>query len=240
MSEFSPQSPWLLPGALIVLNDTSLVPRPSMIPFQYNPSTLSRSLEPYKGKEEIDNGQISGKVVRAQPGPPTETISLTLELDATDYLEDPASHPVGSMVGVASPIASMEKLMYPTGFVISKLIDAISSLLPSLSKEEVPRSEVPIVLFFWGPSRIVPVRVASLTFEEQAHTPLLFPFQVSARLSLLVLTPADFPKGDPKKGVRMRSKAELIAIAAYEWTSLNRDLISAAGLVDTAAGIITD
>jgi hypothetical protein len=61
---------------------------------------------------------------------------------------------------------------------------------------------------------------------------LLYPVLATARLSMRVLTPPDFP--DEK------SIAEKIAIAAYEWTSLNRDLISAAGLVDTVAGIIPD
>jgi len=239
MSEFSPQSPWLLSGALIVLNDATIVPIPSMIPFQYNPATLSRSIEPYTPRDQ--EGEQKGRTVRAQPGPPTETITLALELDATDFLEDPGNHPVGSVVGVSSPIASMEKIMHPTGSVITALIGAITSLLGiGGGASAVPRSEVPVVLFFWGPSRIVPVRVTNLTIEEQAHTPLLYPFQATARLSMRVLSPADFPDDSLLAGGRARSLAEKIAVAAYEWTSLNRDVISAAGLVDTVAGIIPD
>lgn len=230
MSQMSPQSPWLLSGALIVLTDTAIVPMPSMIAFQYNPATVSRSIDPYKpeGKE----GETYAGVARAQPGPPTETISLTLELDATDYLEDPGNHPVGSLVGVSSPIASLEKIMHPTGAVLDAVIGAITSALGLGGPSAVPRSQVPVVLFFWGPSRIVPVRVTSLTIEEQGHTPLLYPVLATARLSMRVLAPSDFPG--------TTSIAEKIAIAAYEWTSLNRDLVSAAGLVDTVAGIIPD
>lgn len=232
MSEFSPQSPWLLSGALIVLKDTSIAPIPSMIPFQYNPATLSRTVEPYQPKTD-EAGEKYAVVARAQPGPPTETISLSLELDATDFLEDPGNHPVGSMVGVSSPIASLEKITYPMGLAISALIDAVTNLLGiGGTVSSVPRSEVPVVLFFWGPSRIVPVRVTSLTIEEQGHTPLLYPVLATARLSMRVLTPGDFPKE--------ASIAEKSAIAAYEWTSLNRDRISAAGLVDTVAKIIPD
>ena len=230
MSEFSPQSPWLLPGALIVLTDTTIVPIPSLIPFQYNPATLSRTVEPYQPPG--DRGEKYAFVARAQPGAPTETISLALELDATDYLEDPGNHPVGSLVGVSSPLASMEKIMYPTGALLGALIGAIKGLLGLDKPSTVPRSEVPVVLFFWGPSRILPVRVTNLTIEEQGHTPLLYPVLATARLSMRVLTPADFPN--------TTSIAEKLAIAAYEWTSLNRDLISAAGLVDTVAGIIPD
>lgn len=230
MSEMSPQSPWLLSGALIVLTDTTIVPIPSMIAFQYNPATVSRSIDPYR--PEGPEGEKYATVARAQPGPPTETISLTLELDATDYLEDPGNHPVGSLVGVSSPIASLEKIMYPTGKVLDAVIGAIKGALGLGGPSAVPRSQVPVVLFFWGPSRIVPVRVTSLTIEEQGHTPLLYPVLATARLSMRVLAPSDFPD--------TASIAEKIAIAAYEWTSLNRDLISAAGLVDTVAGIIPD
>lgn len=235
MSDVSPQSPALLSGALIVLNDTALVPIPSMIPFQYNPATLTRSLEPYAPPMD-EPGERRGTTARAQPGPPTETISLTLELDATDYLEDPGNHPVGSLVGVSSPIASMEKIMYPTGSIVGALLGAISDLLGLGSgSTPVPRSEVPVVLFFWGPSRIVPVRVTDLTVEEQGHTPVLYPILATCRLSMRVLPPSSFQYED-----RATSLAEKLAIAAYEWTSLNRDLLSAAGLVDTVAGILPD
>lgn len=235
MSEMSPQSPALLSGALVTLKDTAIIPIPGFIVFQYNPATLSRTLEPYAPPTD-QPGERTGTAARAQPGPPTETISLTLELDATDYLEDPGNHPVGSVFGVSSPIASMEKIMYPTGWVLGKIIDAISSLVSiGGGSAPVPRSEVPVVLFFWGPSRIVPVRVTSLTVEEEAHTPVLYPFRATCRLSMRVLPPKSFEYED-----RATSLAEKIAIAAYEWTALNRDLLSAAGLVDTVAGIIPD
>ena len=150
MSEMSPQSPWLLSGALIVLTDTTIVPIPSMIAFQYNPATVSRSIDPYR--PEGPEGEKYATVARAQPGPPTETISLTLELDATDYLEDPGNHPVGSLVGVSSPIASLEKIMYPTGKVLDAVIGAIKGALGLGGPSAVPRSQVPVVLFFWGPA----------------------------------------------------------------------------------------
>jgi hypothetical protein len=137
--------------------------------------------------------------------------------------------------GVSSPIASMEKIMYPTGSILDAIIGAISNLIGLGGSSPVPRSEVPVVLFFWGPSRLVPVRVTNLVVETDAHTPLLYPFRATCRLSMRVLPPSSFEYED-----RATSLAEKIAIAAYEWTSLNRDLLSAAGLIDTVAGIIPD
>ena len=169
MSDFAPHSPLVLPGALIVLTDTPLIPLPSFIVFQYNPATLNRSLTPFEGTN--DDGERVGPTARAQPGPPTETISLQLELDATDYFEDPGNHPVGSVFGVASPVASMEKIMYPMGSVIGALIGAVTDALGlGGAGSAVPRSEVPVTLFFWGPSRILPVRVTA-SHSTSSSTP---------------------------------------------------------------------
>jgi hypothetical protein len=233
VSDASPQSPALLSGALVTLTDTAIVPIPGFIVFQYNPATLTRTIEPYAPPLD-EAGERTGAAARAQPGPPTETISLSLELDATDYLEDPGNHPVGSVFGVSSPIASMEKIMYPTGSILGAIIGAIASLIPGGSTP-VPRSEVPVVLFFWGPSRLVPVRVTNLVVEEEAHSPVLYPLRATCRVSMRVLPPSSFEHED-----RATSLAEKIGIAAYEWTALNRDLLSAAGLIDTVAGIIPD
>lgn len=237
MSDYAPMSPSLLSGALIALTDTPIIPIPSVIPFQYNPATLSRTIEPY-APEPTESGEGGGTTARAQPGPPTETITLPLELDATDFFEDPGNHPVGSIFGVASPIATMEKILYPTGDIMGALIGAIVDLFGGgggAHSSPVPRSEVPVVLFFWGPSRILPVRVTSLKIDETAHTPVLYPTMATVTASLRVLPPSSFERRD-----RELSMAEKIAVAAYEWTSLNRDVISLAGLVDTVAGMIPD
>lgn len=226
-----PSSPWVLKGALVTLEDTPfVVPIPGFIPFQYNPETLTRTISPYRPRDE--EGERTGLTDRSQPAPPEETFTLSLELDATDFLEDPASHPVGSIFGVAPKIASIEKLMYPTGSIIDALIGAITSLLPGHSSP-VPRADVPVVLFFWGPSRLLPVRVVSLQIEEQAHSPVLYPIRAKAQISLKVLHPEAFRRRD-----RTLTPAEMIAVAAYEYTALNRDLLSIAGIVDAVAGIL--
>ena len=58
---------------------------------------------------------------------------------------------------------------------------------------------------------------------------------VNASVTMEVLPPSAFDRGD-----RSKSLSEEIAVIAYEWTSLNRDLISLAGLIDTVAGWIPD
>ncbi len=73
-----PGSPKLIKGALVSIDlDSS---QASTIAFQYNPHTLTRSLDP----QMIGGG--SYEPLRIQ-GAPTETISRDIEIDATDQME---------------------------------------------------------------------------------------------------------------------------------------------------------
>ena len=57
-------------------------------------------------------------------------------------------------------------------------------------KEAARRGIVPMVLFVWGPGRIVPVRVTSLSIKETLYDPILLnPTQATATVGLQVLTP---------------------------------------------------
>jgi hypothetical protein len=83
--------------------------------FQYNPETLSRTLTAWKPDTEGGPKTSSaGNNVEAQPRDPVETITLSLELDAADAMEDPLFHPSAAFTGVADRIAAIEILMYPT------------------------------------------------------------------------------------------------------------------------------
>ena len=53
----------------------------------------------------------------------------------------------------------------------------------------MPQLTVSVVLFVWGPGRIVPVRVTSLAFTEKIYDGLLNPTHVDAKIALRILTP---------------------------------------------------
>lgn len=231
----STDTPFVLKGALITLTDTPIVPIPSLIPFQYNPETLTRTITPHA--RQLEDGEDADAANLAQPGPPAEKFSLAIELDATDFFEDPARYPVGSIFGVAPKIANLEKLMYPTGNILGALIDAIKNLVSSVVSPHaspVPRMSVPITFFVWGPSRIIPVRIESLQIEEQAHTPILYPARAKASLSMSVIPRSVFQRTDGQ------TPSEWLAVAAHDWTDLNRDLLAVAGLVDTVVGLLPE
>jgi hypothetical protein len=168
------RSPKLLKGAIVVLD--LLRPLPGVVVFQYNPESLRRRVTPRAAGE----GDARGEPARIG-APPEETISLTIELDATDQLE--RSDPVAGQLGVAPALASLEILIYPpAGLVIA------NEVLTRLGMIEVVPPEAPLTLLVWGPKRVLPVRIASLSITEQAFDPNLNPIQASVELELTVLT----------------------------------------------------
>src|SRR5690349_14989379 len=116
MSNFS-RSPKLLKGALIEFSERFIGPIPNVIVFQYNPESMTRTLEVWSqgGNGSGESTASADTSHTAQPMDPPETFTLALELDATDALEKPESHPVAFISGVADRIAAMEMLLYPQG-----------------------------------------------------------------------------------------------------------------------------
>ncbi|MBL7103297.1 MAG: hypothetical protein ISS18_03120 [Bacteroidales bacterium] len=220
------RSPKLLKGAFVKLSDEFLVPIPNIIVFQYNPEKMTRSLSP---SAETSHGDSSNKSSTTEPFDPNESFDLTLELDAADALEEPDTHPVAVISGVADRISAMEMLLYPTGE--SMLGNALSSVFGS--SDVVPRGSVPVVLFVWGPGRILPVRLTKFSVEEQAFSPILYPIRASVSVSLDVLTDQSFTKLG-----RKLSASEEIAIVAYKFTRGQREVLALANIANSVESIL--
>ena len=223
------RSPKVSKGALIELTEPFLGPVPNIIPFQYNPETMTRTLTPWQptGSDE-DSAESGGGNSLSQPHDPGETIDLTLELDAADDLEQPNENPVAVVSGVAARIAALEKLLYPSSGTagLGALAEAVSSLFGA---DVVPRRQTPVVLFVWGPGRIVPVRLTTFRVEEQAFSPTLYPMRARVVIKLRVLTDSSFT-GD--------SAAEKIARTAYRYTRAQKELLARASLASNVDSIL--
>lgn len=256
MSTGYSRSPKLLKGALIEFSDRLIGPIPNIIVFQYNPETMTRTLEvwnPTGGGGATGTG-TTGSIdasSTAQPHDPPETFNLVLELDAADALEKPESHPVAFISGVADRIAAMEMLLYPNdesllGGLLGSITGSLSvgasvggssiggSLAGALggsAPKPVPRGTVPVLLFAWGPGRIVPVRLTSFSVEEQAYSPLLYPIRAKVSVGMKVLTPKDFPSCH-------RSISEELAITAFKWTRKQKQVLAAANLANSVESIL--
>jgi hypothetical protein len=167
-------SPQLKKGALIGVDPANPLAR--AIIFQYNPETLTRTLQPQTSEAK----ESQADALRLK-GPPTETIRAEVLLDASDQLEqgDPAT---GSF-GLLPVLSALEILVYPkSSTVIANQALAAAGIL------EIVPPEAPLTLFVWGPQRILPVRLNTITITEEAFDPQLNPIRAKVSLDMRVLT----------------------------------------------------
>ena len=174
-------SPRLRKGAIIALRMPD--PRPAVIAFQYNPETLTRTLEPQTtGGDEGDRAEA----LRIS-GPPAETIKLDVVLDATDQLERGEGRD-----GIYPQVSALELLIYPP-----VALAVANTALLALGTIEIIPPQAPFTLFVWGPRRVLPVRVTELSITEEAHDAALNPVRATVSLGLRVLSYADLPVSHP-------------------------------------------
>jgi hypothetical protein len=161
-------------GALIGLDP--LKPVASVVVFQYNPEKVTRAIRPKAGGGD----GAAGEAMRIA-GPPEETFSLDIEIDAVDQLA--VGDPVAAAMGIAPQLASLEMMLYPaSGLVIANEALAAAGLI------EVVPPEAPLALLVWSPTRVLPVRLTEMSVAEEAYDPLLNPIQAKVTVSLRVLT----------------------------------------------------
>jgi len=204
MSSF-PGSPRLVRGGLVLVDpSTGTVQR--IVALQYNPDTLTRSLQ-VRGA-----GAESGDHIEALrlKGPPIETIKLEAEIDATDAME--ANDRQTNEAGLHPQLASLETIVYPT----SSHLNATNSEAGSGSLEIAP-AMAPLPLFVFGAKRIVPVRITELSITEEAFDANLNPMRAKLSLSLRVLSVDDLGfdvKGGNLFMTYLQAKEQLAARAA--------------------------
>lgn len=160
-------------------------PLASVVVFQYNPDTMTRRLEPRAVGAEGDRGEAFRLT-----GAPKETITLSIEIDATDQLEQ--ANPLATSMGIYPTLAALELLLYPKSAVV--IANTILSLIGTI---QVIPVEAPMTLFVWGPQRVLPVRLTSLSITEEAFDPLLNPIRAKVELSLSVLSYHDLTVTSP-------------------------------------------
>jgi hypothetical protein len=107
---------------------------------------------------------------------------------------------------------------------------SLSGGLTTGTRDAVPRLEVPIVLFFWGPGRIVPVRLTTFTVEEQQYSPLLYPLRAKVTIGLTVLNEQHLLN---VAGEARRSAIVTLAKACYKFTQAQKEALATANLGKT-------
>jgi hypothetical protein len=118
--------------------------------------------------------------------PAVEDYTVKLEFDATDGLE--RGGPITTTMGISPRLAALEMLVQPVGnALLGGLASTLTGGLLGRGGASVPPGRLPLCLFVWGPERITPVRLNSLTITEQAFDELLNPILATADISFTVL-----------------------------------------------------
>ena len=173
-------SPRLLKGGLVQMDpDSGRVLR--VIALQYNPDSLTRTLQVQSTGETGDRSQalrLNGAAI--------ETIKLEAEIDATELLDDPASHPDAVAVGVHPQLAALEDLVHARADDLQA-----NDALANAGVLEVLPLEAPLTLFVWSKQRVVPVRVTDVSVTEEAFDVSLNPIRAKVNLGLRVLSVDD-------------------------------------------------
>ncbi|MEN8175525.1 MAG: hypothetical protein ABFS23_07165 [Pseudomonadota bacterium] len=172
-----PNSPRIVKGGIVLIDPASAKVR-RVIALQYNPDSLTRTLQP----QHIGEGADQSEALRLT-GPAVETLKLEADIDAADQLEFPDQHQNVVESGVAPQLAVLESLINPAAadLLANKALAAAGTL-------EIVPMESPLALFVWGTQRILPVRVTEFSITEEAFDPSLNPIRAKVSLGLRVLS----------------------------------------------------
>ena len=184
-----PGSPKLPKGAIVAV-DTKTGKIVSTVSFQYNPESLTRTLE-----SQVAEGENAAReeALRLE-GAPIETFKLDIEFDATDQLEK--ADAIAVEFGIYPQLSALETLIYPkSSTVVQNMERARSGML------EIIPMQAPMTLLVWGKKRVLPVRLTDFSITEDAYDINLNPIRAKVSLGLRVLNYDDLPWGD--RGARL-------------------------------------
>src|SRR5688572_22204673 len=99
----------MIRGAIVGIDPFN--PLASVTVFQYNPDTLTRTLQAQMGSEGGDRSEQ----LRLK-GAPVETIKVDVEIDATDQLE--RDDALAKSLGIYPQLSALEMLIYPKSSLV--------------------------------------------------------------------------------------------------------------------------
>ncbi len=179
--------PYLLKGALIEYGSDFLGPLPNVVLFQFNPEKLTRNIQ-------IPPRPVGGSNRETtQAGEPSiEKITLQARFSAADGLA--TNNVLARTMGVGPRLAALEMMVHPSnviGGLIGAALDAIGGALgigggSEGARQPVPRVNYPRILFIWGPLRVLPVVIESMSIAELQYDFLLNPTQADVDIGLVV------------------------------------------------------
>jgi len=175
----------LLKGAIIALDLVTSQKR--TIVFQYNPATVSRTLQP-PVMEPSSGSQGSRTLSYRYKGAPVETLNVDVDINATDQLEKGDTN--AQQLGINPQLSVLETLLYPK----SQDVELNDSLLDQGQIEVASGYDAPFTLFVWGPQRVLPVILTSFSINEEIFDGQLNPIVASVKLGMRAVSYSDVVK----------------------------------------------
>jgi hypothetical protein len=184
-------------------------PPPKVIPFQYNPDQLSRSLAHRTAPADPSNAGAAREETFRVLGPPVETLSLSVVLNATDQLEHPEQNAEVATNGLHPTLAALELLLYPPSTQVTT-----NRALAAGGSVQICPADLPFTLLVWGKSRVVPIRLKEFSIVEEAFDPALNPIQAKVDLRMQVLTYMELKEDTLGFSIYLAYQAQKEALAA--------------------------
>lgn len=217
---------FLLRGALVEYGTGLIGPIPNVVIFQFNPETLTRSLQ----IPERPGGSASRETSQAGEAV-FETISFTAHFSAADQMKD--DKVLARLFGVGPQLSALEKMVHPSALLsglVGAAIDAIGDALGGggaapAPTQPIPRESYPRILFVWGVTRVLPVVITSMRITEKQYDSLLNPVQAEVEIELTV------------NAIDGCSEDQL-AQGALTYTTMAKEAQAVANLANTAGQIV--
>jgi hypothetical protein len=216
----------LLRGVLIEYGTDLIGPIPNVVIFQFNPESLSRSLQiPQRptGATQREATQAGEKTF--------EKISFKAHFSAANMLDEDKA--LAKMFGIGPQLCALEKMVLPSAKIaglIGEALDAVGDALglgggDDAPAQPIPREKYPRILFIWGLTRVLPVTIDSMTIAELEYDAMLNPLRAEVDLQLSVIA-ID------------QCSDDVLGKGALEYTTIAKEAQAIANLANTAEQIV--
>ncbi|MFB6898310.1 hypothetical protein [Streptomyces hydrogenans] len=166
-----------------------------VVPFQYNPDSIVRTLRP-RGIGADAGDRL--EALRLQ-GPARETFRVDAELDATDRPGAAGGPAPAAESGLFGMLSALETAVSPTVEQLTRQND-----LAARGILEIAPVEAPLPVLVLGPRRVLPVRMLDIDVTEEAYDGDLNPIRARVTLTVRILTVDDVGFGHRAGGLYLR------------------------------------
>ncbi|MFI1304401.1 hypothetical protein [Streptomyces sioyaensis] len=166
-----------------------------VVPFQYNPDQLTRTLRP-QGIGDDPGDRLEALRLH---GPPRETFHVDAEFDAADQWASTAGPEPPADTGLFGALSALELAICPTSDQLTQQHE-----LASRGLLEIAPVEAPLPVLVLGPRRVLPVRIMDIAVTEEAYDGQLNPVRARVSLTVRVLTVDDVGFAHKAGGLYLR------------------------------------